>query len=41
MLTYWIRPAAGALFWILMFACTLAELTTLDPALRAAAGLAG
>ena len=37
MLTFWIRPAAAALFWIAVAATTLAELTTVAPSLRAAA----
>lgn len=36
MLTFWIRPAAAALFWIAVVASTLAELTTVGPSLRAA-----
>lgn len=37
MLTFWIRPAAAALFWIAVAATTLAELTTVGPSLQAAA----
>ena len=36
MLTYWIRPALLALLWALLAALTLAELSTLGPALRSA-----
>jgi len=32
MLTFWIRPAVAALFWVLVAAFTLAELGTLPPA---------
>lgn len=36
MLTFWMRPAAAALLWITIAAITLAELTTVEPSLRAA-----
>jgi hypothetical protein len=31
MLTFWIRPAAALLFWLLLAATTLSELGTLPP----------
>ena len=36
MLTYWIRPAAAALFWMILAGSTLAELGTLSASLHAA-----
>ena len=36
MLNYWIRPAAAALFWMILAGSTLAELGTLSASLHAA-----
>ena len=36
MLTYWIRPAAAALFWMILTGSTLAELGTVAASLHAA-----
>ena len=36
MLTCWIRPAAAALFWMILAGSTLAELGTLSASLHAA-----
>ena len=38
MLTFWIRPAAAALLWVIFAGTTLSELGTLPRALRSAAG---
>ena len=37
MLKLWILPALAVLFWIVLTASALAELSTLSPTLRAAA----
>jgi hypothetical protein len=37
-LYFWSRPIVFALFWILVAALTLSELTTLSPALQTAGG---
>jgi hypothetical protein len=36
---WWVRPAILALFWLVLAATTVAELTTVGPALNAAAPL--
>jgi hypothetical protein len=33
-LTFWFRPAIFVLFWVVLTACTLAELATVAPLLR-------
>jgi hypothetical protein len=39
MLKLWLVPAAAVLFWIVLAASSVAELGTLQPSLRAAAGV--